>query len=149
MNIAAILLVIAALGGLGMVILRVRGRLVPPATLAAAHGLLVLTGLSLVLREWVAVGLTPLATAALATFGLAALGGATLLLGFHVRGRPLPLGIMIVHGLVGLAGVVLLLLSLAQVRGAYVPPIPPPASGDAVPGKATPHPGTTSVPVDG
>ena len=44
-------------------------------------------------------------------FALAALGGLTLFLGFHLRQKPLPVWMILGHGLVGIAGVVLLAIT--------------------------------------
>jgi hypothetical protein len=43
---------------------------------------------------------------------LAALGGATLFLGFHLRQRALPIPLVIGHGLLAVTGFVLLLIAL-------------------------------------
>jgi hypothetical protein len=45
-------------------------------------------------------------------FVLAALGGAAIFLGFHLKKRPLPIPLVIGHGLTAVTGYVLLLVSL-------------------------------------
>jgi hypothetical protein len=49
--------------------------------------------------------------AALVILILAALGGATLFLGFHLRNKPLPMPFVIGHGLIAATGFALLLWS--------------------------------------
>ena len=56
-------------------------------------------------------GIPTLALVALGIFVLAAAGGATLFIGFHLREKALPKPFVVGHGLLALVGVVLLWLS--------------------------------------
>jgi len=130
MNVAALLFCLAALGGIAMVVLRVRGWLRPPTGLAVVHGLVALTGFGWLLNEWVTVGLPVWGQVATVGFGLTTLGGATLFLGFHVRGKGLPLGAMVAHGLVAATSLGILLVGLAlEPRGRSLTSVPTPATG--------------------
>jgi hypothetical protein len=80
--------------------------------MALGHGAVAATGVGLLLYAAIATGIPALAQIALAIFVLAALGGAVLLLGFHLRSKPLPIPLVIGHGLIAAAAYVLLLLSL-------------------------------------
>jgi hypothetical protein len=54
----------------------------------------------------------------------AALGGTTMALGFHRRGRPLPVPLMLGHGLLAVIGVVLVLMAVfAGADGNGVSPV--------------------------
>jgi hypothetical protein len=53
-----------------------------------------------------------LAQGALGLFVLAALGGAGIFVGFHLRERPLPIPLVIGHGLIAATAYVLLLVAL-------------------------------------
>ena len=55
-------------------------------------------------------GFSSLAMLALRLFVLAALGGAYMFFGNHLRGKPLPSPVVIIHGLAAAAGLVLLLV---------------------------------------
>jgi len=55
-----------------------------------------------------------MAQIALGLFVLAAAGGATLFVGFHLRELPLPIPLVIAHGLIAIAGVILLLITVLQ-----------------------------------
>jgi len=129
MKLAAVLFCLAALGGLTMLVLRIRGRLIPPTALALAHGLVAVCGFGLLVNEWATVGLPVYARAATVIFGLGALGGASLFLGFHVRGKALPLGLIVVHGLLAASGLGILLVGMALgPRLTYLPTVPTPAT---------------------
>jgi hypothetical protein len=112
---AAVLLAIAALGGLAMAGIRLGGKPHPPTWLAMLHGFLAAAALTLLIYGWATVGLPGLAMAGTALFALAAAGGAALNLGYHWRRLPLPLGLMVGHAVLAVAGYVLLLV--ATLRG--------------------------------
>src|SRR5688572_6749743 len=116
MDWAVIVLSLAALGGLVLAGIRLSGAPRPPTWLALGHGAIAATGLGLLMYAASASpGIPQLAQIALGVLLLAALGGATLFLGFHLRGKALPIPIVLGHGLTALAGLVLLLLSHFQV----------------------------------
>ncbi|MFL6681952.1 MAG: hypothetical protein ACJ8IK_26685 [Burkholderiaceae bacterium] len=112
---ATVLLAIAALGGLAMAGIRLGGKPHPPTWLAMLHGFLAAAALTLLIYGWATVGLPGLAMAGTALFVLAAAGGAALNLGYHWQRLPLPLGLMIGHAVLAVAGYVLLLV--ATLRG--------------------------------
>ena len=109
---AAILFTLTALGGATAASFPLRGLPRPPTWLALGHGVAAIasfgmlayaaTGQSLALLEQLAVGM----------LGLAAVGGLTLFLGFHLRGKPLPVFLVIGHGVVAVAAVALLWYSV-------------------------------------
>lgn len=100
---AVVLFLLAAVGGLVMAVGVFRGAK-PPVALAVGHGLLAATALVLVL--W--IFLTSEAPAAvgigLGILVLAALGG-FYLLSFHLRDKPHPKAVVIVHAVVAVIGV--------------------------------------------
>ena len=108
---AALLFGIAALGGLAMAAIRLRGAPRPPAWLAYVHGLLAAAGLTLMVYAACTVGLPPMAKASLAALVLAALGGSALNLMYHQKQLPLPVPIMVGHALLAVVGFVLLFLA--------------------------------------
>jgi hypothetical protein len=109
---AAVVLGLAALGGVVLAIIRLRGTPRPPTWMAVGHGAVAAAGLGLLIYAAATSGLPGLAQVALGVFVLAALGGAGLFLGFHLRERPLPIPLVIGHGLAAATGYVLLLVSL-------------------------------------
>lgn len=80
----------------------------PPVLLALGHGVMAAMALGLVLLDAVPAGAAPLLKYAAAILSLTALGGFFLLF-FHVRAKPHPKGIVVVHALVAVAGVLCLL----------------------------------------
>jgi len=114
MQLAAIVLCLAALGGATMAVMRLRGRPRPPTWMALGHGTIALIGVLLLVRVAVASE-TPLpryADFALVCFLTAALAGISMFMVFHRRGRPLPIPLMLGHGFLALTGLAFLLLSL-------------------------------------
>jgi hypothetical protein len=112
-QVALILFVVTALGGITMAVLRIKRVQNPPIALVVLHGLaggsaIAALGIA-VLRE----GVAGLARAALAVFGLAVLGGATLFT-MHMRGRLLPVPFIFAHGTIAATGLVLLLLHVLR-----------------------------------
>ena len=112
MQLAAILFTLTALGGAALASFPFRNIPRPPLWLALGHGAAAVASFAALLYVAATDGLAGLALAALVVLILAALGGATLLLGFHLRGAPLPKLLVAGHGLVALVGVVLLWLSV-------------------------------------
>jgi hypothetical protein len=108
---AAVVLAVAALGGLLMAGMRFAGTERPPSWLAMLHGLLAGAGLTLLLYAGFAVGISRSAWIGIVLLVLAALGGVFLNLAYHDKHLPLPKGIMIVHALVAVAGFGLVFLA--------------------------------------
>jgi len=115
LNVALILFAIAALGGATMAVLHFRGRAQPPALLATLHGLLAASGLVALLVAVVRDGLSGLPAIALALMLVAALGGFGLL-SFHIRGRTQPGGLIVGHGMLAVAGFLVLLSAALALR---------------------------------
>jgi len=115
MQTAAILFVLAALGGLTMVIMRLRGIPQPPTWLALIHGTVAAAGLITLGYNAMTQTLPTLAMVALGIFVLAALGGFTIFGLFHMQGKPLPIPLILGHGLTALVGVGLLIAAMMQV----------------------------------
>lgn len=112
MKTAAVLLGIAAIGGLVMAVIRFRGADRPPTIVLMAHGLLAAAALTLLLYACFTVGLPNLAMAATGIFVVVAIVGAALNLKYHSRMLPLPKTPVVIHGLVAVVGYVLLLLAV-------------------------------------
>jgi hypothetical protein len=110
MQAAAIVLALAAVGGLTLAVIRIRGAPWPPLWMALGHGGVAAVGVGLLIYAAVSTGIPVLAKVALGLFVLAALGGAVLLLGFHLRSKALPIPFVIGHGLIAATGYVLLSL---------------------------------------
>jgi hypothetical protein len=111
--VALILFALAATGGVIMAVMRFSGRSTPPLGLAVVHGLAAASGL-VVLIAGIAMGTTSTATTVgLVLMVIAALGG-FVLLSNHLRKKDLPIPIMVIHGLVAVAGFVTLLLGAAM-----------------------------------
>jgi hypothetical protein len=111
LTIACILFGIAALGGVALLGLRLRGGN-PPLGLAVVHGLVAAAAL-VTLTTAVVAGERGPALVSLILFGVAAVGG-FFLLSIHLRKRLLPVGIILVHGTVAVAGFVTLLLAVLR-----------------------------------
>jgi hypothetical protein len=112
MQAAAIVLGLAALGGLTLAVIRLMGSPRPPTWMALGHGAVAATGLGLLVYAAIDTGIPQLAQIALGVIVLAALGGTTIFLGFHMRGRPLPIPLVVGHGLIAATGYVLLLVTI-------------------------------------
>lgn len=112
MQAAAIVLALAAIGGATLAVIRVRGAPWPPLWMALGHGAFAATGVGLLAYAAATEGIPVVAKIALGVFVLAALGGGVLLVGFHLRSKPLPIPFVIGHGVIAATGFVLLLLSV-------------------------------------
>jgi len=112
MQTAAIVLALAAVGGLTLAIIRLRGAPRPPTWMALGHGAVAATGLGLLIYAAFDPGIPTLGQAALCVLVLAALGGATMFIGFHLRQQPLPIPLVIGHGLIAATGFLLLLATM-------------------------------------
>jgi hypothetical protein len=111
---AAVLLSIAALGGITMALIRFRGADRPPSSFAMAHGVLAAAALTLLVYSWATVGIPQLAQAATVVLVLAGLGGTYVNLRFHSQMLPLPIPLVVGHALVAVVGFTLLLASVIQ-----------------------------------
>jgi len=112
MDLATLALIFAATGGAIMVIIRLSGRPRPPTWFAIGHGALALFGVGLLAGHWDT--LPHLAKISVGMFGLAALGGATMFFGYQLKNRPLPIALMLGHGLFALASLTVLIVALAR-----------------------------------
>jgi hypothetical protein len=114
MQLAAILLALAALGGLAMVSIRASRNQNPPTVLAVGHGVIAATGLvTLIYHRF---NMTPPVPDQLnwsiGIFVVAALGGIAMFTLFHLQKRLIPLAFMLVHGLIAATGLGLLLWTM-------------------------------------
>ena len=112
MNATAIVLGLAALGGATLAAIRLSGTPRPPTWMALGHGGIAATGLAMLIYSVATLTTPMLVQVALAVLILAALGGATLFLGFHIRELALPIPLVLVHGLMALTGYGLLLAGM-------------------------------------
>lgn len=111
MRTAVVLLALTALGGVLMAAIRFGGKPHPPSWLAMGHGLLAGAAVTLLLYDFFTTGLPALAQLGLLLFLLAGAGGVVLNLVYHWQRRPLPKWLVIVHGLLAVAGFVLLAIA--------------------------------------
>ncbi len=115
---AAVLFAFAALGGATMAAQRLRGRETPSGTLATIHGLAAAAGLVVyVIALLGADGAPTSGIVAIVLFVVAALGGASLLFGFHLRERALPVWLVLVHGGIAVVAFVFLLVAVLGAAG--------------------------------
>jgi len=101
--------IIAALGGATLAYLRFANKNIPMA-LALVHGVFGVIGLVLLILGFTSAGGRGIA-AALVIFLIAAIGG-FILFSFQLRSRPLPIPLVLTHGIAALVGFVTLLLSV-------------------------------------
>lgn len=111
---ALILFAIAAVGGLTMATMRLRGRELPPLGIALLHGTLAAAGLVILIVVVAgatagSAGASTGAIVALIGFLIAALGG-FFVFSFHLRKKALPIPPMIIHALVAVASFIVLLI---------------------------------------
>src|SRR4051812_21854982 len=114
MQLAAILFGLAALGGLTMAGIRASGTPRPPTWLALGHGAIAASGLGTLIYAAATQSLPIAALISLGCFVLAALGGATIFVLFHLREKALPIPLVIGHGVIAVTAFVLLLLGIFQ-----------------------------------
>lgn len=112
MKTAALLLALAALGGLTMAILRFRGADRPPTVFLMGHGVLAAAALTLLIYAAATVGLPPLGMLATGILVVVAAVGAALNLMFHAKMLPIPKTPIVIHGAVAAVGFVLLLMAV-------------------------------------
>src|ERR1043165_3066981 len=112
MQLAAIFFALAALGGLTIAAIRLSGTPRPPTWMALGHGAIAATGLLTLIYAAATGPLPPVALAARGCFILAALGGATIFGLFHLQQKPLPIPLILAHGLLAMTAFVLLLVGM-------------------------------------
>jgi hypothetical protein len=103
-----LLFAVAALAGVTMAAMHFRGKTPPRAVLAVLHGLFAAAGLVVLLLAVLKAGFSGAPGIALGLLLVAALGGFALL-SAHLRGRALPNGLVVGHGLLAVAGFLVLL----------------------------------------
>ncbi|RJP74060.1 MAG: hypothetical protein C4524_13580 [Candidatus Zixiibacteriota bacterium] len=116
-TLALVFFILAALGGITMAAMHFTGKSIP-MILAVVHGAAAVIGLALFLVAVIGVGAGGSAVAALIFFLLAAAGGLVMFLGYYLRGRPLPSGLVVVHGLAALTGLILLIVYISAAHAA-------------------------------
>jgi hypothetical protein len=107
---AIALFAIAALGGLVMLVQVFRGADRPWSWLAMGHGFLGAAGLTLLVWATAMAGVAQLVNIGLVVLLLAALGGATLALKYHVKMLPLSRPLVLGHAALAVVGFVLVLV---------------------------------------
>lgn len=112
---AAVVLSFAALGGITMAAIRLNGAPRPPTFVALGHGAIALTGVAILAYSAVTPGLPQAAQISLGLFVLAALGGTSIFAMFHVKNLPLPIPLVLGHGLLALTALGLLWASVYAV----------------------------------
>lgn len=98
-NVAVLLIALGAIVGLTMAVQHFKGRTPPKPAIAILHGLLAGSGVIVLLLGVWDLGFGTAHTWALALFVVAALGG-LYLVSHHMRQKPLPNGVIVIHGLV-------------------------------------------------
>ena len=114
---AIVLLAITAVGGLLMAGLRFSGHPRPPSSIAMVHGLLAAAGLTLILYAGLASGMPGGGWGGLVLLLIAVLGGLVLNLRYHSEGIELPIGLMLGHAALAVAGFVVLAISVWNLKG--------------------------------
>lgn len=114
MQLAAILFALAALGGLTMAGIRAAGTPRPPTWLALGHGAIAATALGTLIYTAATQVLPTVALVALGGFVLAGLGGGTIFVFFHLPGKPLPMPLVLGHGVIAVAAFVMLMIGIFQ-----------------------------------
>ncbi len=107
LNTALVLFVVAAAGGLALLVLRIRDAHLPMG-LALAHGVFAASGLVVLVMAIVSKGAGAIATLPLILFVIAAVGGFGLF-SFHLRGEKVPVSLALIHGTLAVLAFVILL----------------------------------------
>jgi hypothetical protein len=113
MTIALVLFALAALGGVYMATVRLRGAERPPTAIALVHGAAAAAGLVVLIVAVVGMTDPGLARTALVVFVIAALGG-FYLFAQHMQKKALPIPVMVLHGLLAVVGFVILLVAVTH-----------------------------------
>jgi hypothetical protein len=114
MTTALVLFGIAAVGGLVMVTMVLRGAPRPPLALALLHGALAAAGLVALILVVVGPGAPSMARTALVVFLVAALGG-FYLIAQHLQTKPLPVPVVLIHAAVAVVAFLILLATVLKV----------------------------------
>ena len=108
MILSLILFAISAAGGAVLALLRIKSTELPPMALALVHGGVGAAALVSLLVQVIGGTAPDIARIALVVLFVAAIGG-FVLFSFHLRKKPLPIGLVCGHGLIAVVGFVLLL----------------------------------------
>ncbi len=111
MSIALVLFALAAVGGVILAVIRFKGKPYPPLGLALVHGAAAAAALVALIVAVAPGGASTGAMTSLVLFLIAA-GGGFFLFFRHLRKQALPIGIMVVHALVAVAGFLTLAVSV-------------------------------------
>jgi len=114
MTTALVLFGIAAVGGLVMVTMILKGAPRPPLGLALVHGAFAAAGLVALILVVTGEGAPSMAKTALIIFLVAALGG-FYLISQHLSGKPLPVPVVLVHAAVAVVAFLILLATVLKV----------------------------------
>ena len=114
MELAAIVLGLAAVGGATLAGIRLAGKPRPPTWLALGHGAIAAAGLLRLIYVAATQTVPTAGLAALGGFVLAALGGAAIFALFHLREKALPIPLVLGHGAIAVVSFVLLLVAIYQ-----------------------------------
>ena len=109
LQVSSILLLLTAAGGVIMAVGRFAQKVNPPSWLAMAHGFLAASGLTLLAYAGLTGRVGGSALVGLALLAVAALGGVTMNLGYHLAGKLLPAWLLYLH--IALAAVGTLLVT--------------------------------------
>jgi hypothetical protein len=109
---ALVFLAAGAVGGAIMAIVHLRGSN-PPLPLAIIHGIATVAGVGVVIVAILLGFGTPRSTTALGLFVVAALGG-LYLFSLHLRGKRLVTPVVLIHGVVAVAGLLVLLVGALE-----------------------------------
>jgi hypothetical protein len=113
MTIALVLLGLAAVFGLYMASIRLRGAERPATSVALTHGALAAAGLIALIVAVMSTTNPGMARTALMVLIVAALGG-FFLFAMHLQKKALPIPVMVIHGLVAATGFIILILAVTQ-----------------------------------
>ena len=111
---AVLLIALGAVAGLYMAVQHFKGRTPPKSGVAILHGLLAVSGVIVLLLGVWEIGFGTVHSWALGLFVIAALGG-LYLVSHHMRQRPLPNGVIVIHGLVAAIAFLVLLTAVYLV----------------------------------
>jgi hypothetical protein len=115
---SVVVLVLAALGGVLLAALHLRSRqTLAPLPIALLHGGLGAMGVFLLVFVFVYGGLNMLSSVATALFLVVAIVGIYMFVKFRLKDKPLPTGLVLLHGAVAAGSLVLYLYAVFVVGG--------------------------------